>query len=437
MAEVKAIKGGKLIDGTGAEPVEGATVIIEGSKIKAVGKDIEVPRGAKVIDATGKTVMPGMIDSHLHFFGFLTAGFGGLEGVSRPRELGLIKAIQDARNLLAAGFTMGRDTGGMNSVFLKGAVAEGTLSGMPRILSAGYVISQTGGNADLPYFPLECADARTSRHHTVLRGDGVTIMADGVEGCLSATRYALRQGADFIKTFATGEKDPWEFPYEFQLSVDEMKAIVLAAKGMGAIVTCHSQNSTGTKNAILAGVQCIEHATETNDEVIALAKEHGTIFVSTLTVGYVSLKMEPQMTPQRWGYILPLEQMKAARKNREKVWAQGAESYKRIHKAGLILAAGTDCNSTPGGLEQGKDAKELELLVEYCDFTPMEAIVAATKHGSMACFMEDQIGTIESGKFADIIVVDGDPLADIKLLQDVEKIKIVMLGGKVEVDRGL
>jgi len=431
MAEVKAIKGGKLIDGTGAEPVKNATVLIEGSKIKAVGKDIEVPRGAKVIDATGKTVMPGLIDSHIHYFGFLTSGFSGLEGIARPRELSLLKAIQDARNLLAAGFTMGRSTGGQNSVFLKAAVAEGTLSGMPRILSAGYPISQTGGNSDGRYLPLECADYRTSRHGTCLRSQA--LQCDGVDECIKATRYNFRQGADFIKTFATGETG---LPDEFQLSVDEMKAIVEAAKGFGKIVTVHSENSVGTKNAILAGIQCIEHAFDTNDEVIALAKERGTRFSSTITLRSY-MEREVQMLPQKWGYVLPLEQIKAAWEARRKRMVIREDSYKRIHKAGLVLASGTDCNTTPGMELGSNSATPLQVLVERCDFTPMEAIVAATKHGAMACFMEDQIGTIESGKFADIIVVDGDPLADIKLLQDAEKIKIVMLGGKVEVDRGL
>jgi len=430
MAEVKAIKCGKLIDGTGAEPVKNATVIIEDSKIKAVGKDIEVPRGAKVIDATGKTVMPGLIESHTHFFGFHTFGFRTLEGIARPRELGLIKAVQEARDLLAGGFTMGRETGGQNGVFLKAAVAEGTLTGMPRILSAGYPISQTGGNSDAPYLPPECADYRTSRHGACLRTQA--LQCDGVAECIKAVRYNVRQGADFIKTFATGES---QYPYEFQLSVDELRAIVETAKGFGTFVTCHSMNSTGTKNAIIAGVQCIEHASETNDEVIALAKEHGTIFISTLMCG--EMNPELQLVPGRWGYVLPMEAMKAAREFSKKRWAQGADSYKRIKNAGVILATGTDVNAFPEGRKLGVSAKELELMVERCDFTPMEAVVAATKNGSKACFMEDQIGTVESGKFADIIVVDGDPLADIKILQDVEKIKIVMLGGKVEVDRGL
>jgi len=432
--EVKVIKGGRLIDGTGAEAIEGTTVIIEGSKIKAVGKGIEIPRGAKVIDATGKTVMPGLIDSHMHFYGF-QAGGGGFEGAARPRELALIKAIQDAKNLLAAGFTMARDPCNILAVFLKTAVAEGSLSGIPRIVAAGYPISQTGGNVDTFFYPPECADVRTSRHTSILQG--ANLQCDGVDECIKATRYAIRHGADFIKAFATGlwGERP-SYPYEFHFSVNELKAIVETAAAVGKTVTVHSTNSTGTKNAIIAGVQSIEHAFETNDEVIALAKEHGTIFVSTLTIGEVQMQVEPQRVPMGFGYILPLEQVKAELEVVKKTQVMAYDSYSRIHKAGLVLAAGTDSNATPG-LELGKDAKELELLVKYCDFTPMEAIVAATKNGAMACFMGDKIGTVEPGKFADIIVVDGDPLADIKLLQDVERIKMVMLEGKVEVDRGL
>jgi len=432
--EVKVIKGGRLIDGTGAEPIEGATVIIEGSKIKAVGKGIEIPRGAKVIDASGKTVMPGLIDSHMHFYGFQADGYGGFEGAARPRELALIKAIQDAKNLLAAGFTTARDPGNILAVFLKTAVVEGNLSGVPRIVAAGYSIGQTGGNTDTFFYPPECADVRTSRHTSIVRG--ANLICDGVDECIKATRYAIRHGADFIKVFATGlwGERP-SYPYEFHFSVNELKAIVETAAAVGKTVTVHSPNSTGTKNAIIAGVQSIEHASETNDEVIALAKEHGTIFVSTLTVGEVEMQAKPQKALREFGYVLPLEQMKAELEVVKKTQVMAYDSYSRIHKAGLVLAAGTDCNTTPG-LELGKDAKELELLVKYCDFTPMEAIVAATKNGAMACFMGDKIGTVEAGKFADIIIVDGNPLADIKLLQGAERIKMVMLEGKVEVDRG-
>lgn len=172
------------------------------------------------------------------------------------------------------------------------------------------------------------------------------------------------------------------------------------------------------KNAILAGVKTVDHASRTDDETIELAKKHGVIFVSTLAFIRPTLD-RPGAPPQL-----------VARYQDE--WDESVDAYKRMLKAGAILAIGTD-----GGDARTKSAVEIELLVKYCDFTPMEAIVAATRNGAMACFLGDKTGTIEAGKFADIIVVDGDPLADISILQDIEKIKLVMLEGKVEHNRGL
>jgi len=420
--EVKAIKGGRLIDGTGAEPIEKVTVLIEGSKIKTVGKALEVPKGAKVIDATGKTIMPGLIDSHLHISGALTSAM--TERIIRPSELSLIKAIYDAKNLLAAGFTMAKDCGGANAIFLRKAVAEGTLSGLPRIVAAGYLLSQTYGHADVHFFPPECADVRTSRH-----SNAHGLICDGVAECIKATRYALRFGADFIKVMATGgvmsERD---FPSDVQFNLDEIKAIVQTAAQVGKFVTAHCQNSRGARNAILGGIKTIDHGprgAKDDDEVIAMAKENGNIFVSTLAIPQAIIARGEKAGVAPWALAKGKRQ-----------WDAVIESYKKIHKVGAILAVGTDYNGSPL-LPFGKNAIELELLVKHCDFTPMDAIVAATRNGARACFMGDKTGTIEAGKLADIIVVDGNPLADIKLLQDVEKIKIVMLEGKVEVDRGL
>jgi len=418
--EIKAIKGGRLIDGTGTEPIEGATVLIEGSKIKAVGKALEIPKGAKVIDATGKTVMPGLIDSHIHISGMKTNAFH-VERIIRPRELSLIKAIYDTKDLLAAGFTTGKCCAGSNAVFLKKAVAEGTITGLPRIVAAGYSLSQTYGHGDTHYFPPECVDVRTSRH-----GNAGSLICDGVAECIKATRYALRFGADFIKICNTGgvlsERD---FPADVQFNLDEIKAIVQTAAQVGKFVTAHSQNSRGSKNAILGGVKTLEHGNETSDEVIALAKENGVIFTSTLAIPRAIIDHGAEVGIAPWGIAKAKTQ-----------WDLMCDSYKRIRKAGATMAVGTDYSGSPL-MPLGKNAIELELLVKYADFTPMETIVAATKNGAVACFMGDKTGTIEAGKFADIIVVDGNPLADIKLLQDVDKIKIVMLEGKVEVDRGL
>jgi len=419
-AESKVIKGGRLIDGTGREPVEGATVVIEGSKIKAVGKDVEIPKGAKVINAVEKTVMPGLIDSHIHHTGMKTDTM--VEALVRPRELSLIKSIYDSKALLAAGFTTVKDCGGTNGVFLKKAVAEGTLTGLPRIVAAGHGLSQTYGHADIHFFPPEYADARTSKH-TGRVGQG--LICDGIPECIKATRYALRQGADFIKVCTTGgvisERD---FPSDVQFNLDEIRAIVQTAAQVDKFVTAHCQNSRGAKNSILGGIKTIDHANEINDEVVELAKENGVIFVSTLAILWVIVDHGAEVGMAPWA-------VEKAKRQQELI----CESYKRIHRAGAILAAGTDYVGSPM-MPLGKNAIELELLVKHCDFTPMDAMVAVTKNGAMACFMGDKTGTIEPGKFADIIIVDGDPLADIKILQNLDKIEMVMLEGKIEIERG-
>jgi len=413
---IRVIRAGMLIDGTGAEPVQDATVVIEGSKIEAVGKDIEIPEPVEVIDASGKTVMPGLIDSHLHLAGAKVGS--ALERIVRPRELSLIKAIHDARDCLAAGFTTAKDCGGMNAVFLKKAVAEGTLKGLPRIFAAGHVLTQTYGHGDTHFFPVECADARTGQH---AGGAGQSLICDGVEECIKATRYALRQGADFIKVMTTGgvvsERD---LPSDVQFNLDEIKCIVDTAAQAGRFVSTHCQNSRGARNSILGGIKTIDHANETNDEVIELARENGVAFVSSLAIlrGLIDHGAGVGVSP--WG-------IEKARTQ----WDLMCESYKRIHRAGAILAAGTDFNGSPI-FKIGKNAVELELLVECCDFTHMEAIVAATKNGAMACFMGDKTGTIEPGKLADIIIVDGNPLADIRILQMPERIVEVILNGRTE-----
>ena len=404
---MKAIKGGMLIDGTGADVTRNATVLIEGSKVKAVGTNVAIPKDAEVIDAAGKAVMPGLIDSHVHFWGGLGGGLE--EKIKRPAELALIKSINDARDLLAAGYTTAKDCGSRNALFLKKALAEGTLTGLPRIIAAGYWLSQTYGHFDAHYFPREYADVRTTKHSNA----GITdsLICDGVDECIKATRYALREGADFIKCATTGgggsDRDT---PSDVQFNLDEIKAIVNTAAQVGKYVTAHCEMSLkALKQSIIGGIKTIDHACLTDDECIELAIKNDVIFVSTLTV------------------------FKRMIEDEEDMGRAAVESYKRIHRAGATLATGTD---TAGSrIKFGNNATELELLVSKCDFSPMDAIVAATKHGAKACFMEEKTGTIEEGKLADIIIVDGDPLADIAILQNQEKIKMVMLEGKIEISR--
>jgi imidazolonepropionase-like amidohydrolase len=417
---IRVIKGGRLVDGNGGKPLENAIVIIEGNKIKAVGKDIPIPDGSQCINATGKTVMPGMIDSHLHIEGGITDNMMQ-ENILRPKELHIIKAISDCKDYLAAGFTTAKCCGGTSAIYMKKSVAEGTLTGMPRIVAAGYGIGQTGGHGDSPYLPVDCVDARTTRHY---HSQG--LICDGVPECIKATRYALRFGADFIKIRTTGGvMSMGDYPHEAQMNLDEIKAIVDTAAQVGKFVTSHSQNSRGTKNAILGGVKTIEHANETNDEVIALGIDKGVIFVSTLAVCRLLLDRSGSSGMSPWAVAKAKTQ-----------WDYHIDTYNRMRKAGATLAIGTDYNGRPSSL-LGKNAIELELLVKYTDYTPLEVITSATRNGAMACFMGDKTGTIEVGKYADIIVVDGNPLEDITILQDKDKIEMVMLEGKIEINRGI
>jgi imidazolonepropionase-like amidohydrolase len=408
---LKAIKAGRLIDGTGTAPVENAAVIIEDAKIKAVGKNIKIPDKAQIIDATGKTVMPGMIDAHMHFWGTRADDTYGDE-VARPMGVRLVKAVFDAKDFLKAGFTTVKDCGGMNGVFLKKAAQEGILDGVPRILASGIPLNPTSGNP-YPYMPAEYVDGRTSK----LAGQqgGQAVLCDGVDECIKAVRYNLSQGADFIKIWGAGES---------KFNPDELKAIVESAAELDKFVTIHCGSKRVAQSAIRAGIKTIDHAVDVDEETVEMGNKAGVIFVSTLVcmqslVEYANKLIDPLHGPE---------------------WAQGmrekmSQSYRTIRKFGGILAIGTDAGGEKLVEKLGGSAAELELLMRFCDFTPAESIMAATKNAALACFMGDKTGTIEPGKFADIIVVDGDPLADIKILQDKEKIKIVMLEGKVEIER--
>lgn len=403
--------------------MENISVIIEGKRIRSLGTDIEMPKDAQIIDASGKTVMPGMIDSHVHHMG-MKGSERVTDGILRPKELALIKSIYDSKDYLASGFTTAKDTGGMNAIYLKKSVAEGTLSGLPRIVAGGYLLGQTGGHADLLFFPVECADVRTGSHGGRMGSMG--LICDGVDECIKAARYSLRHGADFVKIIASPSAyDDRGMQPDVEFNSDEVKAIVETAAQAGKFVTAHCHNSRSAKNLITNGVKTIDHASDMNDEVIELAKTHGAIFVSSLTCS--RLNIDHGLEHGR-----PPDMIEKSKKG----WNLVCESYKRINKAGATLAIGTDLCGPPL-LPLGKSALELELLVKYCEFTAMEAIVAATKHGAMAAFMEDETGTIEPGKLADILLIDGDPLKDIAILQDLSKILMVMLEGRIEIDRGI
>jgi imidazolonepropionase-like amidohydrolase len=419
--EIIVIKGGNLIDGTGAKPLKNSVVVIEGARITAVGKegDVDIPKRARKteVDASKKTVMPGLIDSHLHLVGMKTDRILEEELV-RPQQLGLIKSVYDAVDLLEAGFTTVKDCGGFG-IYLKRAIAEGTTRG-PRILSAGYVLSQTGGHGDAHYIPVEWVDARVSKR-------GMSLLCDGTEECIKAARFAIREGADFIKICTSGGvMSMIDRPEHTQFTLEEIKAIVEEARHVGKFVTAHCQGTEAMKNSITAGVKTIDHAFYPDDEVIGMAKKKkDVIFVPTLSINWRIVTEGEKAGYPPW----------AVTKGKE-VWEITIKNIAKLYKAGLTIASATDFVGSPL-LKMGTNAMELELLIKHCGFKPMDAIIAATRNGAKACGLENEIGMIEKGKLADIIIVDGDPLKDIKVLQDKNKIKMVMKEGKIEVKRGV
>ena len=410
-ADVKVITGGRLIDGTGKPALSNATVVVEDATIKAAGKNIAIPKQAQIINAKGKTIMPGMIDTHRHFVGCWPDDTD-MDAFTLPREVRFVRAINDAKNYLAGGFTTARECGGMNGIYMRRAVSLGDLSGIPRMVSAGYMLFNSRGMGYNKFIPNEYVDARTSQ---ILGHVGNTMLiCDGVDECIKAARYALNQGADFIKVVPTGGS---------YFSLDELKAIGMVVEYQHKFFTSHCDDARQIKESIIAGAKTVDHAVGIDDEAIEMGKKADIVFVSTLSVMQCIIDFGGG----------------AKRLAHGRDWALGmrekmATSYKKIKKAGGMMAVGTDMGGESLMENYGASAAavEMALLIEHCGFSPMDAIVAATKHGAMACCLGDKTGTIEAGKSADIIIVDGDPLANIKILQDKDKIKMVMLEGKIE-----
>ena len=405
------IRCGRLIDGTGAEPKEDAAILILGDKIVEVCDwgEASKPEGVEVIDASDKTVMPGLIDAHVHFSGGRSHRFG--EYILVPEGVRLLRAAKDAEEALKAGFTTMRCCGSKNALYLKRAIKEGTIRG-PRIVAAGYVLSQTFGHGDMHYFPLEYAKMLNPT------------ICDGRDECRKAARLTLREGADFIKVCTTGgvmsERDRPEFT---QFSMEELEVMVEEARHVGTFCAAHAEGTEGIKNAVKAGFKTIEHGIYLDDEAIDLMKRKDVILVPTFSIEKQIVDHGAEHGMVEWGVKKAKETLK-----------HHIESIRRAYEAGVKIAMGTDFGTAPL-FKMGTNAMELRLLIECCGMTPMEALVAATKTAAEACGLGDKTGTIEAGKLADIIIVDGDPLKNIDILRDVNRIKVVMKEGKLEVNR--
>lgn len=398
-----AIRAGKVLDVKTGKYLTDQILWIENGRIKAIGAagDLEkqLPKGIQTIDLSSKTVLPGLIDCHTHLtFNPQMAGPAGLH-VSYPREA-LIGA-HNARITLEAGFTTVRNVGahGYSDIALRDAIQAGDVPG-PRMLASGPPLSITGGHADENYLAPQFDFSE----------EGV---ADGVDAVIAKVRQDIKYGADVIKFMATGGvMSEGDNPALEQYSFEEMKAIVETAHGLGRKVAAHAHGELGIKNAVLAGVDSIEHGSYIQDEEIQLMKERGTYLVPTvyleewLMENINSIGMTPNMI-EKAQVVLPI-----ARKN-----------LSHAFQSGVKVAFGTDAAVYPHGL----NAHEFGTMVDM-GLPPLLAIQAATVNAADLIGWSDRVGTLEAGKYADIIAVDGDPVANVHGL---EKVSFVMKGGEV------
>lgn len=391
-AQQTYIQCGRLIDGKSNSVQTEITLVIELNKIVDIRKGYQSgTANDKLIDMRNKTVMPGFIDSHVHLSGE-TSKNQYMEEFTLNEDDYALQAVKYAERTLMAGFTTVRDLGGSVAVALRNAINQGDIKG-PRILAAGKSIATTGGHAD-----------PSNGYSRALMGDPEA--KDGVinspEEAKKAVRQRYKESSDVIKITATGgvlsnAKDG----AGAQFTEDEIKAVVSTAQDYGFRVAAHAHGAEGMKRAIRAGVSSIEHGTFMDDEVIALLKQHGTYYVPTITAG--KSVADSAKIP---GYYPPLVVPKAIATG-PKIQSTFAKAY----KAGVKIAFGTDA----GVFAHGKNYKEFEYMVE-AGMPAMEAIQSATLSAATLLGISDRIGSIEKGKIADIIAVNGDPLQDIKVL---------------------
>jgi len=392
--EVVVIRAGQLFDGTGEVLRSDILIVVRDGRIEAVGPDVQIPAGARIEDLSEWTVLPGLMDMHTHLTSDPAGGFVESRFRQFPGGAALVGA-KNARLTLLAGFTTVRNAGAREfaDVALKRAVDDGLLPG-PRIFTAGKGIGITGGHCDQTGFRPDLGTESGIE-------DGIF---NGPDEARAAVRYQIKYGADLIKTCATaGVLSAGTEIGPAQVAPDELEAMVETATMLNRRVMAHAHGLEGIRNAVRAGVASIDHGAVLDDQIMAEMRERGTYLVPTI------MAFEWVFEAAEAGTLAPWSAIKA-----REITPIARESHRRAIAAGVPIAFGTDAGVFP----HGTNADEFRLLVE-AGMTPARALLSATRDAADLLGVLDDGGTIEPGKWADLVAVRGNPLDDVEILKEV------------------
>jgi imidazolonepropionase-like amidohydrolase len=395
---VTAIRCGRLLNPVDGSMTPNAVIVVSGERVEQVGANAKIPDGARVIDLSAYTVLPGLIDSHTHILLQPEDERGAPPVITKSQAFRTVQGVAAAKRDLEAGFTTLRDVdsegAGFADVAIRDAINRGIVPG-PRLFVSTLALTITGGHMNNAGLNPDIAIPEPAS------------LTDSRDAMVAEVRRQVKYGADWIKLYATGtlrHVDPATLEPLAQVSLDDVKAVVAEAKRWHRDVAAHAYGGEGAKNAIRGGVRSIEHGMLLDDEALKLMLEQGTYWVPTLSVYFPETEADNTEMTRR---------IVASHKN----------VFQKAMKMGVKIVFGTDV----GAFEHGTSAREFVRMVEY-GMKPLDAIRSATVRSSELLRLERDVGTIAPGKFADVIAVQGNPLDDISTLS---RVAFVMKAGQV------